>query len=56
LTWTPGRASMNLLLFFLGSCVAMAIWAQRRDDLPKIRTVMILIVVVSIGYLTRRMI
>lgn len=47
---------MKLLLFFLGSCVAMALWAQRRDDLPKTRPVIFLIVIVSIGFLTRRMI
>jgi len=47
---------MNLLLFFLGSCVVMALRAQRRDEAPRTRSVMILIVVVSIGYLSRRMI
>ncbi len=47
---------MNLLLFFLATCVAMALWAQRHGDLPKTRPVVILIVIVSIGYLSRRMI
>jgi hypothetical protein len=47
---------MNMLLFFLGSCVAMALWAQRRDELPRTRSVMIVIVLVSIGYLSRSII
>jgi uncharacterized membrane protein YhhN len=47
---------MNLLLFFLGSCVAMALWAQRRDELPRMRPVLLLIVIVSAGFLTRRLI
>jgi hypothetical protein len=47
---------MKLLLFFLGSCVAMALWAQRRDELPRTRPVLFLIVIVSLGYLTRRLI
>ena len=47
---------MKLLMFFLGSCVVMALWAQRRDELPRNRAVGILIVVVSLGYLTRRFI
>ncbi len=47
---------MNLLLFFLGSCVAMALWAQRRDEIPRARSVLILVVIVSIGFLSRRMI
>jgi hypothetical protein len=47
---------MKLLILFLASCVAMALWAQRRGDLPKARPVVILIVIVSIGYLSRRMI
>jgi hypothetical protein len=47
---------MKMLLFFLGSCVAMALWAQRRDELPRTRPVWILVVIVSLGYLTRRII
>ena len=48
---------MNLLLFFLASCVAMALWAaQRRDEIPRTRSVLILVVIVSIGFLSRRMI
>ena len=47
---------MKLLLFFLGACIAMALWAQRRDELPKPRLVLILISIVSIGFMTRRMI
>ena len=49
---------MYLLLFFLASCFAMALWAQRRerDEAPRTRSVLILVAIVSIGYLARRMI
>jgi hypothetical protein len=47
---------MKLLLFFIGSCIAMAMFSLRRDELPRTRSVAVLIVIVSLGYLTRRMI
>jgi hypothetical protein len=47
---------MNMLLFFLGSCVLMALRAERRDELPRTRSVFIVIVIVSTGYLSRRFI
>ena len=47
---------MNLLLVFLASSVAMALWAQRRDEVPRTRSVLIVIVIVSVGFLSRRMI
>lgn len=47
---------MNMLLLFLGSSIAMALSAQRRDELPRTRPVLILILFVSVGYLSRRII
>jgi hypothetical protein len=47
---------MNLLLCFLASCLAMALWAQRHDDVPRTRTVLILVAIVSTGFLSGRII